>query len=62
MATAAQSSEPLTREITRQVPNLRNASVAEEYARLRAIINAALDNRHEEVAFWESVQSDEGWV
>ena len=62
MATAAHSSEPLTREIIREVPNLRNASVAEDYKRQRAIINSALANRYEETDFWESVQSDEGWV
>ncbi len=55
-------SEPPTRTITREVPNLRNPSVAEEYRRQRAIINSASERQREEMNFWESAQSHEGWV
>jgi hypothetical protein len=54
--------EPLVRTIVREVPNLRNATVAEEYKRQRAVINAASERQREEMDFWESVQSHEGWV
>ena len=54
--------EPPVRTITRQVPNLRNSAVAEEYKRQRAIITAAAERQREEMQFWESVQSHEGWV
>jgi sucrose-6-phosphate hydrolase SacC (GH32 family) len=54
--------EPPVRTITRQVPNLRNPAVAEEYKRQRAIITAAAERQREEMQFWESVQSHEGWV
>jgi len=54
--------EPLTRVISREVPNLRNPAVAEEYKRQRAIINAAAAKQRGEMEFWESVQSHEGWV
>ncbi len=53
--------EPLTRVITREVPNLRNPVVAAEYRRQRAVIFAAVENQREELAFWESVQTHEGW-
>ncbi|HEY5214581.1 MAG TPA: hypothetical protein VIJ38_16320 [Acidobacteriaceae bacterium] len=54
--------EPPVRTITREVQNLRNPAVAEEYRRQRAIIAAAAEHQQEETKFWESVQSDEGWV
>jgi hypothetical protein len=54
--------EPPMRTITREVPNLRNPTVAEEYKRQRAIITAAAERQREEMKFWESVQSHEGWV
>jgi hypothetical protein len=54
--------EPPMRTITREVPNLRNPAVAEEYKRQRAIIAAASERQREEMNFWESVQSNEGWV
>lgn len=58
----AVSTEPLVRTIVREVPNLRNAAVAEEYKRQRAVINSASARQREEMDFWESVQSHEGWV
>lgn len=58
----ASADEPLVRTITREVPNLRNPAVAEEYKRQRAIVNAAAVKRSEEIEFWESVQTHEGWV
>ena len=62
MANVVHDTEPLTRAITREVPNLRNAAVADEYKRQRAIINASIESRREETDFWESLQADEGWV
>jgi hypothetical protein len=67
MATSTQTresaaSEPPTRTITREVPNLRNPAIADEYRRQRAIIYAASERQREEMNFWESVQSNEGWV
>jgi hypothetical protein len=53
--------EPLTRFITREVPNLRNPIVAAEYRRQREIIRAAVESQREELDFWESVQTHEGW-
>jgi hypothetical protein len=58
----AAPSEPPIRTITRQVPNLRNPTVAKEYKRQRAILNAASKRQCEEMEFWESAQSHEGWV
>jgi len=58
----AASAEPTVRTITRVVPNLRNPAVAEEYKRQREIINDATSRQSEEMKFWESVQSHEGWV
>jgi hypothetical protein len=58
----AVAEEPSMRTITRSVPNLRNPAVAEEYKRQRAIVFAASKLRREEMEFWESVQSHEGWV
>jgi hypothetical protein len=58
----AASSEPTVRTITRVVPNLRNPAVAEEYKRQREIIRAATPRQSEEMNFWESAQSHEGWV
>lgn len=54
--------EPPVRTITREVPNLRNPTVAEDYKRQRAIIAASAAHQHEETEFWESAQSHEGWV
>ncbi len=54
--------EPPVRTITRDVPNLRNPAVAEEYKRQRAIIASAAARQREETEFWESTQSHEGWV
>lgn len=50
------------RTISREVPNLRNPAVATEYRRQRAIINAAAESQREELDFWESAQTHEGWV
>jgi sucrose-6-phosphate hydrolase SacC (GH32 family) len=58
----AKHSEPPLRTITREVPNLRNPTVAEEYKRQRTIVAAASQQQHEEMQFWESAQSDEGWI
>jgi sucrose-6-phosphate hydrolase SacC (GH32 family) len=58
----ASQQEPPVRTITREVPNLRNPTVAEEYKRQRVIIAAAAEHQAEETEFWESVQSHEGWV
>jgi len=58
----AASAEPAVRTITRVVPNLRNPAVAEEYKRQREVIHAATSRQSEEMTFWESVQSHEGWV
>jgi Protein of unknown function (DUF3018) len=57
-----QQQEPPMRTISREVPNLRNPAVAAEYRRQRAIINAAAESQREELDFWESVQTHEGWV
>lgn len=54
--------EPLVRTVILEVPNLQNPKVAEEYKRQRAIINDALQSRGEEMAFWESTQSHQGWT
>ena len=56
------SAEPAVRTITRVVPNLRNHAVAEEHKRQREVIHAATPRQSEEMKFWESVQSHEGWV
>jgi hypothetical protein len=56
------SSEPTVRTITRQVPNLRNPAVAQEYKRQREVIHDASARQSEEMNFWESAQSHEGWV
>jgi hypothetical protein len=58
----AASAEPTVRTITHVVPNLRNPTVAEEYRRQREIINSATSRQSEEMNFWESAQSHEGWV
>jgi len=58
----ASSAEPTVRTITRVVPNLRNPAVAEEYKLQREIIHDATARQNEEMKFWESVQSHEGWV
>jgi hypothetical protein len=58
----AASAEPAVRTITRVVPNLRNPAVAMEYKRQREIIHAATTRQSEEMKFWESAQSHEGWV
>jgi hypothetical protein len=58
----AAPSEPPMRTITRQVPNLRNSTVAQEYKRQRTIISDASRKQREEMEFWESAQSHEGWV
>ena len=67
MATATQSygeagNEPATRSVTRELPNLGNAAVAKEYQRQREIIRMAALERRDEALFWESAQTDEGWV
>jgi hypothetical protein len=66
MATATQNEvmpdEPLVRTIVREVPNLRNSTVVEEYRHQRAIINAAAGNQRDEMEFWEGMQTHEGWV
>ncbi len=54
--------EPTVRTITRVVPNLRNPAVAEEYKRQHEVIHNATSHESEEMNFWESVQSHEGWV
>ena len=54
--------EPLTRTVSRELPNLRNPVVAAEYRRQRDIINAAVQSQREELEFWESIQTHEGWV
>jgi hypothetical protein len=54
--------EPLTRTVTMEVPNLDNPAVAAEYRRQREIINAAAESQREELEFWESVQTHDGWV
>lgn len=56
------SQEPAVRTITREVPNLRNLTVAEDYRRQRSIITVAAEHQTQETEFWESVQSHEGWV
>jgi len=53
--------EPATRIVSRELPNLRNPIVAAEYRRQREIINAAVESQREELEFWESVQTHEGW-
>jgi hypothetical protein len=53
--------EPTTRIVSRELPNLRNPVVAAEYRRQRAIINAGVESQREELEFWESVQTHEGW-
>jgi hypothetical protein len=58
----AASAEPTVRTITRLIPNLCNAAVAEEYKRQREVINDATARQTEEMTFWESAQSHEGWV
>ena len=50
------------RTISREVPNLRNPTVAEEYKRQRTIVAAASQQQQEEMQLWESAQSHEGWV
>jgi hypothetical protein len=61
MATPARNPEPLTRIVSVEVPNLDNPIVAAEYRRQREIINAAYERQREELEFWESAQSHEGW-
>jgi len=56
------AAEPPVRTITRAVPNLRNPVVAQEYRRQREVIYAAIPHQSEEMQFWESAQSHEGWV
>jgi hypothetical protein len=58
----ATHSEPPMRTITREVPNLRNPTIAEEYKRQRVILTAAAEQQQEEMEFWESAQSHEGWI
>jgi sucrose-6-phosphate hydrolase SacC (GH32 family) len=58
----AKHPEPPLRTITREVPNLRNPTVAEEYKRQRTIVAAASQPQQEEMKFWESAHSHEGWV
>jgi hypothetical protein len=53
--------EPLTRLVTRELPNLRNPVVAAEYSRQRAIIRAAVESQRAELDFWEATQTHEGW-
>jgi hypothetical protein len=53
--------EPLTRIVSVEVPNLDNPIVAAEYRRQRAIINAAVERQREELEFWESLQTHDGW-
>jgi hypothetical protein len=54
--------EPAVRTVTRVVPNLRNPAVAEEYKRQREVIHDAAVRQSEEMNFWESAQSHEGWI
>ena len=53
--------EPATRIVSRELPNLRNPAVAAEYRRQRAILTAAVESQREELEFWESIQTHEGW-
>jgi hypothetical protein len=53
--------EPPMRIVSRELPNLRNPVVAAEYRRQRKIINAAYESQREELEFWESIQTHEGW-
>jgi hypothetical protein len=53
--------EPLTRMVTRELPNLRNPIVAAEYRRQRAVIRAGVESQREELDFWEATQTHEGW-
>lgn len=67
MATATHNPEPaqgqpLMRTVTLKLPNFDNPAVAAEYRRQREVINAAYGRQREELAFWESTQSNEGWV
>lgn len=50
------------RTVTFELPNFDNPAVAAEYRRQREVINAAYERQREELEFWESVQSHEGWV
>jgi hypothetical protein len=54
--------QPLMRTVTFELPNFDNPAVAAEYRRQREVINAAYERQREELEFWESVQSHEGWV
>ena len=60
-ALSQEQGEPLTRTLTHEVPNLRNAEVAREYKRQRTIIHASTQTDRE-MAFWEPLQSQDGWV
>lgn len=54
--------QPLVCTVTLELPNFDNPAVAAEYRRQREVINAAYERQREELEFWESVQSHEGWV
>jgi hypothetical protein len=60
--TEAAGKEPDTRTISRELPNLRNRAVAEEYRRQRAILQDAAASQRSEMEFWEAAQSSEGWL
>ena len=52
--TEAAGKEPGKRTITRELPNLRNRAIADEYRRQRTILHDAAPSQRSEMDFWEA--------